>query len=118
MHASKRVNPNTAALVGAALVLPFIVLNAIVSGRLEPFFSFIRPGFHTSPLEYVLLFGSLLLLPFGAVIALRPAFSGQRHFSVLNALLAGLLVIAFVALAVGLGSDIYTCDVLHIPNCD
>jgi hypothetical protein len=28
------------------------------------------------------------------------------------------LCLAFVVLSVGLGSDIYRCDVLGIPNCD
>lgn len=119
---SRSVNPNAAALVGAALVLPFIGLNAIVSGRLEPFFSLIRPGIHTSPFEYVLLFGSVLLLPVGAFSTLRPVFqqgaAGQRRFYVLNGLLAGLLVMAFVALAATLGSEIYSCDILQVPNCD
>jgi hypothetical protein len=35
-----------------------------------------------------------------------------------NGLVAALLVIAFGALVVGLGSDIYRCDVLKVPNCD
>jgi hypothetical protein len=56
------------------------------------------------------------------VIALRPVVhpgaAGQRRFLLLNGLLAALLVALFAALAVGLGSDIYTCDVLQIPNCD
>jgi hypothetical protein len=122
MKAQKLVSPNSAALVAAGLVLPFVVLNAIVSGRIEPFFSLIRPGFHTSPLEYVLLFGVVLLLPVGAFIALRPVVQlgadGRRRLYVLNGIVAVLLLTLFVALAVGLGSDIYTCDVLHVPNCD
>jgi hypothetical protein len=35
-----------------------------------------------------------------------------------NGVVAALLLAAFAMLSVGLGSDIYRCDVLQIPNCD
>jgi len=116
------LNPKSAALIGFMLALPFVLLNAIVGSKIEPFYSLIRPDTHTSPFEYVLLVVVLLLLPVGAFIAVRPMFQkgtdGKRKFYLVNILLAAILVTGFVALSIGLGSDIYRCDVLLIPNCD
>ncbi len=114
--------PAFAAVTGGLLLLPFLVANAIVGNRIEPFFSLIRPGLHTSPREYVLLFIVLLLILVGAVVAARPMLQrgddGRRRFYPVNAALAALLALVFVVLAVALGTDIYRCDVLGIPNCD
>jgi len=110
------------AVTGSLFLLPFVAANAIVGNRIEPFFSLIRPGLHTSLREYVLLFVVLLLILVGAVVVARPMLrrdgDGQRRFYPLNAALSALLCLAFVALSVGLGSDIYRCDVLGVPNCD
>ena len=115
-------NPKSAALVGFLFALPFLVANTIVGSRIEPFYSLIRPDTHTSPFEYVLLAVVLLLLPVGAFIAVRPMFpkrvGGKREFYLVNITLAAILVSGFLALSIGLGSDIYRCDVLLIPNCD
>jgi len=113
--------PAFAALVGTLSLLPFLAANAVVGNRIEPFFSLIRPALHTSPREYVLLAVVLPLIPVGA-IATRPMWrrteGGKRRFYPINAALAALLCLVFVAVSVGLGSDIYRCDVLGIPNCD
>jgi len=115
-------NPRSAAFVGFLFALPFVFLNTIVGSRIEPFYSLIRPDTHTSPFEYVLLAVVLLLLPVGAFIAVRPMFQkgahGKRKFYLVNIILAAILVTGFAALSIGLGSDIYRCDVLLIPNCD
>ena len=115
-------NPKSAALVGLLFIAPFVLLNAIVGNRIEPFFSLIRPGIHTSTFEYILLFIVLFLIPVGSFIAIRPIFQrgaeGKRKFHLVNAVLAALLLIVFVMLFVGLGSEIYRCDVLQIPSCD
>jgi hypothetical protein len=111
------IEPRSAAVVGLLLTVPLALLNAIIGDRVEPFFSLIRPGLHTSPGEYVLLVAVLLLLPMGAVIAIRPMLETRRLYLV-NAAVAALLLVAFVAVSIGLGSDIYRCDVLRIPNCD
>ncbi len=115
-------NPRSAALVGLLFLAPFVLLNAIVGNRIEPFFSLIRPGLHTSPFEYILLVIVLLLIPVGSFIAIRPLFQrraeGKRIFYLVNIILAALLLIAFIMISVGLGSDIYRCDVLQILNCD
>ena len=114
--------PARAALSGALLLLPLVALNTIVANRIEPFLSLIRPRIHTSPREYVLLVMVLILMPVGAFLAARPmreiGANGKRRFYAVNAVLATLLCIMFVVLSVALGSDIYRCDVLRIPNCD
>jgi hypothetical protein len=114
--------PGSAALAGLLFVLPFFIANAIVANRIEPFFSLIRPGLHTSAREYVMLAIVLLLLPLGAYIALSPMLrrgaDGTRRFYLLNSAIAALLLIAFAVISIALGSEIYRCDVLKIPNCD
>jgi hypothetical protein len=115
-------NPKSAAFVGMLFVLPFVLLNAIVGNRIEPFFSLIRPGIHTSAFEYFLLFTVLLLIPAGSFISIRPVFQGgvegKRKFYFVNTFLAAILLMLFLALFVELGSEILRCDVLNIPNCD
>lgn len=115
-------SPRASALVGGLLLLPFLAANAIVGNRIEPFFSFIRPGSHTSQLEYGLLAVVLGCIPVGAFIAARPLFDKTvqptRRMYLVNGTIAACMFVVFVILAVGLGSDIYRCDVLQIPNCD
>lgn len=119
---SATTNPTLAALSGVLLVLPFVTMNTIVGNRIEPFFSLIRPGIHTSPFEYVLLFIVVLLIALGAFLAAHPLLQKgadvKRRFYAMNAVLAALLCIVFVVVSVALGSDIYRCDILRIPNCD
>ena len=114
-------HPRTPALIGLLFILPFLVANAIVGNRIEPFFSLIRPGIHTSPREYVLLAIVLLLLPCGAFLALGPMLrkgaDGTRRVYVVNGVVVALLLVVFAWLSIGLGSEIYRCDVLQIPNC-
>ena len=108
-------NPPVAALVGSALVVPLLALNLTVENKVEPFFSAIR----SSPLEHVLLAVSLLLLPVGAFVALRPIWrTGRPSTHVANWLVAAVLVGLFGALSVGIGEEVYRCEVLQIPNCD
>lgn len=108
-------NPPIAALAGSALLVPLFVLNFTVANRVEPFFSAIRP----SPLEPVLLGVSLLLLPVGALVALRPVWrTAGRPRHVANWLIAVVLLGLFAAISVGIGEEVYRCEVLQIPNCD
>lgn len=71
---------------------------------------------------HVLLFIVLLLIPVGAYLTARPmlhkATDGKRRFYAVNAILAMLLCLLFITVSVGLGADIYRCDILGIPNCD
>jgi hypothetical protein len=110
-------NPRFAALIGLLFTLPFLVLNAIVGSQIEPFLTFIRPTGHTSNFEYFLLAVVLLLLPIGALVVANPMWQKRKFFFV-NTVLALIMLSSFVAISVGLGSDIYRCDVLQIANCD
>jgi uncharacterized membrane protein len=114
--------PRMAAWTGLLFLLPFWIMNAIVALRIEPVFSWVRPGPHTSPQEYVLLAVVLLLLPVGAVWALIPSLKrsadGKRKFHAANAAVAMLLILFFVSVAGALGAEIYACEVMQIPNCD
>lgn len=117
-------NPNKSALIGILFFLPFLIMNAIVGSRIEPFYSFLRPegAVRTGIFEYALLAILFLLILFGAFVAARPMLQkgvdGKRKFYLLNFILAVILFAIFLALTIGVGSDIYRCDVLHIPNCD
>jgi hypothetical protein len=122
MEASKVTVASPALLVGLALAVPFLALNAVVATQLEPLFSLVRPGIHTGPLEYPLLAFTLLLVATGAVVALLPVLrksaDGSRRYPVLNILVAGLLAAGFLVIAIALGEEIYRCDVLAQPFCD
>jgi hypothetical protein len=115
-------NPTFAAVIGSLSILPFLAANAVVGNRIEPFFSLIRPGIPTSAREYVLLSILLVLLLLGALLAglpmLHRGHDGRRRIYPVNAAVAAFLCLVFVVLSVGLGSDIYRCDVLEVPNCD
>lgn len=110
-----------AAIAGLAFALPFLALNAVVAERIEPLFSVVRPGDHTGPLEYPLLL-IVLLLPVGAAVALSPMvredLDGPRAHPLANILVAALLITGFLVVTIAFGTEIYRCDVLHIPNCD
>lgn len=114
--------PGLAALGGLLCLAPFAVANAIVAKQVEPFFSWIRPGPHTSPQELVLLAIVLCLMPVGAYVAARPLWrrdaNGRRRFLAVNAGTAALLVVVFGVLSIGLGSEIYRCEILRVPYCD
>lgn len=116
------LNPGSAALIGFLCSLPFIVMNALVANQVQPVLSFLRPDGHTSTFEYGLLASVLLLLPIGAFITLRPVLykkqDEDRKLYIFNIVLAIILFAGFVMISIGLGSDIYQCDVLKIPNCD
>lgn len=118
----KNIRPGAAALVGVLCAFPFVFLNFIVGNRIEPLYSLIRPGIHTSALEYILLHVIILLIPVGASMALVPALqkgaNGKRKLYPLNIIIAVALFTFFIFLAIGLGSDIYRCDILKVPNCD
>jgi hypothetical protein len=114
--------PRTAAWTGLLFLLPFWIMNAVVVLRIEPLFSWVRPAPHTSPREYAVLAIVLLLLPAGALWTLIPSLTrdadGKRMFHAANTAVAMLLILFFLAVAGALGSEIYACEVLQVPNCD
>lgn len=108
--------PWLAAAAALLFVVPFLALNHIVVFRLDPVFSWLRPGAHTSAQEVVVLWAALGLLLVGAVVALLPLRRVRGWAVVPNLVVAALLLIAFVLIAVGLGHDLacapndYLCD--------
>lgn len=114
-------NPKSAAILGLLFVLPFLIMNFIVVFKPDPIYSFMGPiGFISStPWPVVLL---ILLILVGALITVRPMLpkgtDGKRKFHLVNAIIAAILFAEFILLAVGLRSEIYRCDGLHLPNCD
>lgn len=114
------MSSKTAAFIGLLFVLPFIIVNFIVSLRIEPFYSFLGafPAIRNSTMFPLLL---LLLFPVGAFISLRPTLkssNGKRKFYILNIVLALIMLIVFLVLFSALAGDAFRCDVLKIPNCD
>lgn len=96
------------AAIALLSVVPLLIVNHIVVFRIDPVFSWIRPGEHTSPQEIVLLWSLLGLLVVGAVIAMVPVLRGRARgwWIVPNAVVAAVLLTVFVLLAVALGNDL------------
>ena len=115
------MSPNRAPLYGFLLVLPFIVLNVIVSLRVEPVYSFLGSISVISSTPWLPMF-LLLLFPVAFFVTVRPVLhkdaNGKHRFYILNSILGALILAATVLLWGGIGEDIIACDVLHIPNCD
>jgi len=112
-----RGSPGIAAAAGLACLAPLLAMNAVVSLRLEPYLTWLRPDTHSNPREWTLIVIALLLMPLGAFLAARPLWT-QRRFFWLNASLALALVVLFSLLSFGIGEEVYRCEVLGIPNCD
>jgi hypothetical protein len=113
--------PALAAVAGALTAVPLFLTNLVVVHRIEPYFSWLRPGPHTSPWEFPVLFGLLALMLAGAVVALASAWAAPRatrRLPVANAVVATLLTAAALLIGSALGAEIYACDVAGIPNCD
>ena len=114
-------SPTAGALLAVACALPLLTTNWIVSQRIEPVFSVIRPGQHTSPQELVVLTVVMLLLPLGAWLAARPLVRTGHARSlllVIDLAVATVLALGFVLLSVGFGTDFYRCEILQIKGCD
>jgi hypothetical protein len=115
------LSPTMSALLGAALAMPFLLLNAAVANQVQPVLALLRPDTHTSLRELVVLAVVWLMIGGGALIAARPMLlgdaDGRRRFYLLNGIMAALLLLVFVALS-GLWVEVYRCEVLQIQNCD
>src|SRR5689334_18157926 len=103
------LKPNQAALVGILFALPFLILNGVISQRIEPLFTLIRPGKHTSPLEIVLLTIIILLFPTGAFISALPIYRKKKFYPI-NIFAALALLAIFFMLSTVLLSELYRCD--------
>jgi hypothetical protein len=118
--------PRSAALIGFLFALPFVSLNAIAVSKLEPFYT----AFTGLGLDNISRFGAglivfssvFLLLPLGALIAIRPLLQGKtrgaRGWAIVEVAVATALMALFVLVSVGLGEEMYRCAILQVPNCD
>ncbi len=108
-------NPKSAARIGFVLTLPVILLNTIANHEIEPFFTFFKVNtagsFWDHPVGHIAVIVALLLLPAGAVIAIRPILQkgtdGKRKFYLVNVFLAVIMVALFVFISGALISEIY-----------
>ncbi|MEY3989281.1 MAG: hypothetical protein RI985_362 [Chloroflexota bacterium] len=98
-------------------VLPFLVLNTIVSQQIQPILGWMRPTGHTSLNELVLLGMSLMWAGYGAMRIIQPIHV-SAPWSIVR-IIAGVGLFAIVlVLTYVIGEEIYRCDIIHVPNCD
>lgn len=102
-------------------MMPFVIIHFIVSFRIQPFNSLLElfPAIRSSPILPLLL---LLFFPAGAFVSIHPMLrkekDGSRTIPALNSILSALLLAIFIFLFIPLAKDMYTCQILQIPNCD
>jgi len=111
--------PLLVSLLAALFAVPFLAMNLVVVFRVDPVFSWMRPGQHTGPYEWVIIWTLLGLLLVGAVVALLPVVRARanRWWLVPNVVVGGILLVGFVLLSVGFGNDM-TCDAVAAKTCD
>lgn len=111
--------PLLVTLLAALFAVPFLAMNLVVVFRVDPVFTWMRPGPHTGPYEFIILWALLGLLLVGAVVALLPlARAGANRWRLVpNVLVGGMMLTGFVLLSVALGHDM-TCDALVSKTCD
>ena len=118
----KTLSPRKSALIGLLLTSPFILFDAIVIARIEPFFSLIRPDADTSMSEYLMLFFALLLFPIGLFFVVRPMLerdqNGRYTFYTFNVIAAVIILVLMILLWAGFSSDTISCDILKVITCD
>jgi len=99
--------PYSAALIAFLLFLPVMILNTIANHEIEPFFTFFKVGasggFWANPIGYLAIIVCLLLLPAGAVIAIRPMVQkkadGRRRLYLINSILAAIMLVFFILIS-------------------
>lgn len=111
--------PVLATLLAALLAVPFLALNLVVVHRVDPVYSWLRPGPHTGPYEWIVLWVLLGLVLVGAVVALLPLAraAANRWWLIPNVLVGGMMLTGFLLLSVALGHDM-TCDAVVSKICD
>jgi hypothetical protein len=98
-------------------MLPFLVLNTIVSQQIQPILRWIRPTGHTSLIELVLLGLSLMWAGYGAMRIIQPMRMASP-WSVVR-MISGLGLFALILMVTyAISDEIYRCDIIRVPNCD
>jgi hypothetical protein len=111
--------PLLAALLALLFAAPFLAMNLVVVFRVDPVFSWMRPGPDTGPYEWAILWVLLGLILVGAVVALLPLVRpcANRWKLVPNVLVGAMMLTVFLLLSVGFGHDM-TCDAVVSKTCD
>ncbi len=115
------------AIIGFLLSLPIAVLLSSIVFRITVIESFLKmiltnDGDRPNGLGFAFMIGGLVALPFALAISLWPMLrkdkKGKRHFYLVNALVAVLVLILMIPTWGALAEEVYRCDVLQVPNCD
>lgn len=119
----KDLHPNKAAFLALCCALPVFILNGIANHQIEPYYSFFKidlgSSFWAHPIGNITSTLSLLLLPFGGIVALWPQVqNGWRKIYPLNAILSVMMFMMFLVITGGLLSEFYDCSISLVPNCD
>ncbi|HWM12287.1 MAG TPA: hypothetical protein VNO82_23205 [Solirubrobacteraceae bacterium] len=120
---AKLARHHRSALVGLLLFLPVGILFpaiwldiAVVRDLLT------ADGDQPSALGLTVILGALLLLPVAFVVTLRPmlrsGLSRKPRAYAVNLLVCAVISIPMGATAVGIGAEIYRCEIRGVPNCD
>lgn len=98
-------------------ILPFWVLNTIVSQQIQPLLGWMRPTGHTSWPELVLLGMSLMWAGYGAVRIIQP-IRRASSWSIVRMIGGFGLFALVIVLTYVIGEEIYRCDIMRQLNCD
>ena len=115
---AKIARHHRSALVGLLLLAPITILVssiwldiAVVRNLLT------ADGDRPNALGLTVILGGLLLLPIAFVVTLRPMMRTRRAYAV-NLLVCAVIAIPLAATLVGIGEEIYRCEIRGIANCD
>ena len=120
---AKLARHHRAALFGLLLFLPIGILLpsiwldiAVVRDLLT------ADGDQPNALGLTVILGGLLLLPIAFVVALRPMMrtgpNRKRRAYAVNLLVCAVIAIPMAATLLGIGQEIYRCEIRGVPNCD
>jgi hypothetical protein len=106
------------ALVGLVLFLPLGVLVASISLDIAVVRDLLTAdGDQLSVVGLATIVGGLLLLPIAFVVTLRPMMRQRRAYAV-NLLVCAVISIPMTATLLGIGEEVYRCEIRGTPNCD
>jgi hypothetical protein len=121
---AKLARHHRSALIGLLLFLPTGLLIpaiwldiAVVRDLLT------ADGDRPNALGLTVILGGLLLLPVAFVVTLRPMLlrngpNRKRRAYAVNLLVCAVISIPMAATLVGIGEEVYRCEIRGIPNCD
>ena len=111
------------ALAGLLLFMPVgILLSAIWLDIAVVRDLLTADGDQPNVLGMTVILGGLLLLPIAFVVTLRPMLrkgpNRKRRAYAVNLLVCAVIALPMAATLLGIGEEIYRCEIRGIPNCD